>query len=56
MVTEAETPWRVPRVRSRGGTCAGLLAVCPARIIHRDRRGRSTTRHTPTSGPLSPPT
>jgi len=31
-------------VRSRGGTCAGLLPAWPARIIHREPRGRSTTR------------
>jgi hypothetical protein len=37
MVTESGNP----RASSKGcgleGTCAGLLAVCPARIIHRDR-------------------
>jgi len=32
------------KVAVSGGTGAGLLAVCPARIIHRDRRGRSTRR------------
>ena len=30
-------PGRVEGLRSRGGTLRGLLAVCPARIISRDR-------------------
>ena len=30
-------PRRVEGLRSRGGTLRGLLAVCPARIIYRDR-------------------
>ena len=36
-VVESEIPGRVQGLRSRGGTCGGLLAVCPARIIHWDR-------------------
>jgi hypothetical protein len=34
---ESGIPGRVQGLRSRGGTCGGLLAVCPARIVHRDR-------------------
>jgi len=36
-VVESGIPGRVQGLRSRGGTCPGLLAVCPARSVHRDR-------------------
>ena len=36
-VVEGGIPGRVQGLRSGGGTCAGLLAVCLARIVHRDR-------------------
>ena len=35
--SKAESPGESKDLRSRGGTCGGLLAVCPAHIIHRDR-------------------
>jgi len=37
MSSEAESLGRVEGLRSRGGTLRSLLAVCPARIISRDR-------------------